>query len=102
MKLYAVELKITIIAWAPDEEQAKVVARTFEKDERRHAEVESVAHVIDSTKLPGGWEAGCIPYGREDDTTIGMIIGYPPKPPLICEECKKEVCDPGCPLKAPF
>lgn len=104
MNLYAVPLTITIVAWAADEEDAKRIARTFEKDERRHAVVGEVTRVIDAEKLPDGWDAGCLPYGREDDTTIGMIIGYPggvADPGDCCPDCNQPVCPPGCPSRLP-
>jgi hypothetical protein len=80
MNLYAVRIAVDIVVCAPDEAKASEIAIAHERDERAHAKADTVTRVIDSAKLPGNWDAGCLPYGRQDDTTIGEIIGYPPAP----------------------
>ena len=77
MKLYTVKFALDLVVWAADETQAEAIGRKEENMERVFAQLDSVVPLIDSNYLPPGWNAGCLPYGRGDDSTIGQIIGYP-------------------------
>lgn len=77
MRLYTVHVVNDFVVWADSEEAASAVALQNERGERDHARVEAVAALADPTPetLPPGWDTGCIPWGRDDDVTIGEILG---------------------------
>lgn len=79
MRLYTVRLSNDIVVWANGEDHAGAVARQSGPDEREHVRVDSVAAlaVVTPDSLPLGWDSGSIPYGRNDDVTIGEILNLP-------------------------
>lgn len=101
MNLYAVRLTVDIVVNARDEKSAIEIALKHERDERTHAKADTATRIIDAEKLPAGWDAGCIPWGRLDDCSIGDIIGYPPKRCVDCGVLESQECKPGCPSRLP-
>lgn len=101
MNLYSVRLVVDVVVNAADETEAPKIALAHERDERSHARVDSVERVIDAEKLPPGWDAGLIPWGRLDDCTIGDIIGYPPKRCKDCGVLLTQRCLVGCDFYTP-
>lgn len=78
MPLFSVRLTNEIVVMASDETEAQALALNHERDEKRHARTESLGVVrsaADLKQLAPQWDTGCIPYGRNDDLTIGEIIG---------------------------
>lgn len=77
MNLYAIRLTLDLVICATDEEQAKKLATdvNIHRDERRHMELTDTRRIVGPADLPAKWDAGCLPYGRQDDVTIGEIMG---------------------------
>lgn len=74
-RLYAVRLVTDIVVFAESEEQAGEVARQHHPDEKRFERAEAVTPIVTAEDLPHAWDGGCIPYGRQDDVTVGEILG---------------------------
>lgn len=77
MKLFAVNVVTSMVVWASDETQAKKVALQNVRGEEDARVAGDVTPVVRLEDLPGGYEAVHLPWGREDDVTIGEILGAP-------------------------
>lgn len=80
MRLYTVRVVNEFVVWADSDDSAKAVALKTERDERdqrQFAGAEVIGQIIEPKGMPQGWDTGCIPWGREDDVTIGEILGVP-------------------------
>lgn len=78
MPLYSVRLTLEIAVMASDEAEAQQIALAHEPDEHRHSRTEVLGVIRtadDLTRIAPQWDTGCIPWGRQDDCTIGEIIG---------------------------
>lgn len=77
MNLYAVRLTLDVVIYASDEERARELAKNTDmhRDEKRFLQADNVKRVTTEADLPTGWDRGSLPYGRQDDVTIGEIIG---------------------------
>jgi len=97
-RLYAVRVVTNIVVSADNEAKAREVAETFERDERAHAKAESLELIVSWEDLPDDWDTGCLPYGHDDDLSIGQIIGS--HEPDLCPDCGSPGdCAPGCPSR---
>lgn len=76
MGLFTVELRNVIVVVADDESHAYSVAR----DHRVTAcmdgdpEFNVIGPVTSAKELPRDWDALCLPYGGDGNTTIGEIL----------------------------
>lgn len=79
MNLYSVRVFVDVVVYAENDSQARQIAVSHERDERRFTKSTPAKRVLTHLDLPEGWNTGSLPYGRGDDATIGEIIGSPPQ-----------------------
>lgn len=68
-KLWTVTFSDEIIVLAESEEEAREIA----EDNKRELDFEPES-VLETTYLPGGWELDSLPFGTDDDQSIGKLI----------------------------
>ena len=75
MRLYSVRTYVDIVVYAENEDQASRIALAERNPELRHASTEPVKPIVTADDLPAGWDLGSLPYGRDDDVSVGEILG---------------------------
>ena len=74
-KLFHVNLEYDLVVVADDENEAERIAKSVMRDESAEATLVSATEMKNKSDIPpGGWEDNCIPWGSEDDDTIGQIL----------------------------
>lgn len=77
LKLYMVEITMSAVVLAMDEEHAHFIADIYKQniardDKSKNAEVSHV--VLNATDLNNGWNGYCIPYGGDGVTNITDLL----------------------------